>query len=551
MRFGVIPLPFETGLICPTEAYIVSGFMKFPANRLFVCCLIVFVFLPMAEPAIAAGGAPPAADTEPFPRLLDSYNDAHIDNIWEKIVFRAKEEPFNLFATLVFFCAIVHTFLAGYFRSLAHKLEHAHEKKLKSGEIKAQPEGPQPVSFKATMLHFLGEVEAIFGIWLVPLGIVILVFFDWTHLFNYIDSVHYTEPIFVVVIMAMSATRPVIKFAEYCTSRLAALGGSTPGAWWISIMLLLPLLGSFITEPAAMTIAAMLLCTKFYDLDPSLTFKYATIGLLFVAISVGGTLTHFAAPPVLMVATRWELTTPLMIQHLGWKAIIGIVICVTIIYYIFRRELRTLNARYESRKSDIERLKKHEEPVPAWIIVVHLMFLAYTVLVLHHPAMVVGGLLFFMAFTTATVHHQYQISLKGPVLVGFFLAGLVTHGGFQAWWIAPLLSGLDEIPLFVGATFLTAINDNAAITYLASLVPELDPHLAGDVLRSKLLEYAVLTGAVTGGGLTVIANAPNPAGQSILNKYFPNGVNPLYLLLAAIGPTIVVALCFKLLFPGF
>jgi Na+/H+ antiporter NhaD/arsenite permease-like protein len=122
-------------------------------------------------------------------------------------------------------------------------------------------------------------------------------------------------------------------------------------------------------------------------------------------------------------------------------------------------------------------------------------------------------------------------------LVGFFLAGLVVHGGLQGWWIEPVLRSLDEGPLFLGAVVLTAFNDNAAITYLATLVPGV----------TDALKYAVVAGAVTGGGLTVIANAPNPAGQAILQRFFPDGVSPVRLFLGALPPTVVVALCFWLL----
>ena len=60
-------------------------------------------------------------------------------------------------------------------------------------------------------------------------------------------------------------------------------------------------------------------------------------------------------------------------------------------------------------------------------------------------------------------------------------------------------------------------------------------------------KYSLVAGAVTGGGLTVIANAPNPAGQSILGRFFPEGVSPLGLFLGAAAPTAFVTLCFLLL----
>lgn len=176
---------------------------------------------------------------------------------------------------------------------------------------------------------------------------------------------------------------------------------------------------------------------------------------------------------------------------------------------------------------------------------------------LHHPVFFIGGFLFFIGFTIATDQHQYEIRLKTPVLVGFFLAGLVIHGGLQAWWIAPVLSSLNEVPLFIGSTLLTAVNDNAAITYLASMVPAFSPDelvhgkyvlkSSPDLMQAIKLQYAVVAGAVTGGGLTVIANAPNPAGQSILKSHFNNQVSPVGLFLAALLPTIIMAIIFMFL----
>jgi predicted cation transporter len=149
----------------------------------------------------------------------------------------------------------------------------------------------------------------------------------------------------------------------------------------------------------------------------------------------------------------------------------------------------------------------------------------------------IGTFLLFLGFVEASSPHQSPVDLRSPLLVGFFLAGLVTHGGLQGWWIEPVLERLPALPLFGAATLLTAFNDNALITYMATLVPSLtDP-----------LKYAVVAGAVTGGGLTVIANAPNPAGQAILGKYFNEGISPLGLLAGALPPTLVAGAAFLLL----
>ena len=171
------------------------------------------------------------------------------------------------------------------------------------------------------------------------------------------------------------------------------------------------------------------------------------------------------------------------------------------------------------------------------MILIHILFMAWTVFNAHYPALFIGGFLFYLGFAQATSPYQNRLDLKPPLLVGFFLAGLVMHGGVQGWWIAPVLGSLGEIPLLLGATVLTAFNDNAAITYLSTLVPGF----------TDTLKYAVVAGAVTGGGLTVIANAPNPAGQSILKRYFPHGISPAGLLAGAALPTVVMALCFIIL----
>ena len=363
-------------------------------------------------------------------------------------------------------------------------------------------------------------------------------FYDWSTFKDYIaHTVVYIEPMFVVVIMAIASTRPIVKLAEQIMGRVAAFGQSTTQAWWFSILTLAPLLGSFITEPAAMTIAALLLAKQFYDYNPTPKFAYATIGLLFVNVSVGGTLTHFAAPPVLMVAAPWGWDIAFMMVNFGWKAVIGVVIANILYYIIFKNEFANLKKSDSGDSTDANapvKWEDREDPITGWVTVTHLLFMAWTVFNAHYPPLFIGGFLFFIGFTMASKAYQNKLEIEGPLLVGFFLAGLVTHGGVQAWWIAPVLQSLSELPLMIGATILTAFNDNAAITYLSTLVP-------GFTDGQK---YAVVAGAVTGGGLTVIANAPNPAGQSILSRYFPGGVNPANLAMGAAIPTVIMGVSY-------
>ncbi len=483
--------------------------------------------------------APPASpDASPFPLPLEHYADSNRTSILEILHLRIAVDPFNLVASVIFLLAIVHTFLATKFMHLSHEWRDEHRAEIEAAgltaEAKRQTDARADVSFKAEIMHFLGEVEVIFGIWVIPLLAAITFFKGWPAAEGYIShGVIFTEPMFVVVIMCIAATRPVLRFAEQCLSVVARLGDRTPAAWWLSILTVGPVLGSFITEPAAMIICALLLARQFYDLKPSLKFRYATLGLLFVNISVGGTFTHFAAPPVLMVAAKWNWDIAYMFTYFGWKALIGIVVSNAIYFAIFRREFATLRKPKEA-DAQAEQWSDRTSPVPAWITTTHLFFLGWTVFTAHHPALFIGGFLFFLAFTAATEHHQNPLNLKPALLVGFFLAGLVVHGGLQGWWIEPVLAHLGETPLLLGAMGLTALNDNAAITYLATLVPSF----------TDALKYAVVAGAVAGGGLTVIANAPNPAGQSILAGYFRDGVAPLGLLLGALLPTAVLVVCF-------
>jgi hypothetical protein len=290
-----------------------------------------------------------------------------------------------------------------------------------------------------------------------------------------------------------------------------------------------------------MTIGALLLARQFFDLRPSATLRYATLGLLFVNVSIGGTLTHFAAPPVLMVARAWEWNTPFMLGHFGWRATAAIAASTALYYLLFRKEFRVLAAA--TAEPDVEVAAEEAAsnqsllPVPLWVTLAHIGFMAWTVVNAHYPALFFGGFLIFRGFARATAAYQSQLDIKTPLLVGFFLAGLVIHGGLQGWWIGPVLRSLSADGLFWGATTLTAFNDNALITYLATLVPDL----------GEPFKIAIVEGAVTGGGLTVIANAPNPAGQALLSRFFGDGVSPLKLVVAATLPTLIAAGFFRLL----
>ncbi len=412
---------------------------------------------------------------------------------------------FELVCSLLFALAIVHTFSTKYFEHLAH-LQPRH----------------------AGLWHWLGEVEVVFGFWALVLAICMFFMVGSKAAVDYIDTRNYTEPMFVFAVMVIAATRPILQAATGLVQWLARavpLGGSL--GYYLVVMVLVPLMGSFITEPAAMTLAALILGNRFFARNLSTRLKYATLGVLFVNISVGGTLTSFAAPPVLMVAAQWGWDTRFMAATFGWKAAIAVVVNAVAVSVWFRRELIALPLQTEAKDA--------APPVPLMLVAVHLAFLVGVVVFAHHPPIFMGLFLFFLGITHAYEHHQDRLILKEGLLVAFFLAGLVVLGGQQQWWLQPLLMRMSSDVVFVGAIALTAFTDNAALTYLGSLVEGL----------SDSFKYALVAGAVTGGGLTIIANAPNPAGIAVLRQHFDEGVvHPIGLLVAALPPTLVAAAAF-------
>lgn len=485
-----------------------------------------------------------------FPIPLKLYAQEEQDmGLWAKLCHRVQVDPFNLAATIIFFLAILHTFLAPKISSWAHHLEKKYKESLRAQKFRIEhPEQRLPVSFSSTILHFLGEVEVVFGLWVIPFSLVCIHYYSLDDFLKYIDhDVAFTEALFVAVVMVIAASRPIYRLAEIMLKKGAALGKGTPAAWWLSVLSIAPLLGSFITEPAAMTLAAILLSKKIYQLKPSANLCYATLALLFVNVSVGGTLTHFAAPPIVMISEKWSFGLSHMFLNFGWKAIVGIVLANVLYFLIFRTEFRRLQEVQRSQMAFEHAVpttwEDRQDNIPVWVYLVSIAFLGWTVYFNHHPALFIGGFMFFLGFTIATPQYQNHVTIKVPLLVAFFLAGLVTLGGVQGWWMEPVLQALSDMgsTATMGvATVLTAFNDNASVTYLASTVPGLQ----------EQIKYAIVAGAVTGGGLTVIANAPNPAGQAILGKYFKGGINAIKLFVWSFIPTLIIFLLFILTRPA-
>ncbi len=485
---------------------------------IFLCTLLLLVLWATGGVAdVQAQHADVGAQhAESFPRDLQSYEE--VGGIWATLTSRVGAEPFNLVATLIFLLAIIHTFLTSRFLAVAHRWDQEHERKIERGETSRDS-----VAHGAKLMHLLGEVEVVFGLWAVPLMAAIIVFYDWHTALEYVgETVNYAEPAFVVVIMTLAATRPILRLAEGIINRIAGMLGGSLATHWFTTLTVGALLGSFITEPAAITISALVLGRRLYALEPSTKLKYATLGLLLVNVSVGGTLTHFAAPPVLMVAEPWGWGLSHMLLNFGWKAAIGIVISNGIYFALFRHELAALEEKYAVvrlkqeiqtrylRRQDVdarfdelrqsissatgtrERLEEQiqdlthrvraeledqlvpelrargfdealiqeafaqrfeeirlremrrlvpvllpasqrgpfvdpdwdnrDDPVPVWVTVVHVLFMAWAIMNAHHPPLFILGMLFFLGFAAVSEDYQNRIDLKPAMLVGFFLA---------------------------------------------------------------------------------------------------------------------------------
>ncbi len=416
--------------------------------------------------------------------------------------------PLHWIAAALFGIALLHTFSTKQFERLSHRFPR-----------------------HAGLFHLLGEVEVVFGFWAMVLIVAMALVGGGVQALQYAESRNYTEPLFVFVVMVIAASRPVLRTVVALVDTAARwLPLPTPMAnAWLGLAAV-PLLGSLITEPAAMTIAALMLAPQIFRTGVPERLKYLALGVLFVNVSIGGTLTSYAAPPVLMVASTWQWDSAFMLATFGWKAAVAVLINATACTFVLRRHLPHASALEAGRQA--------QPPVPAAVACVHILLLAGVVLFAHHPVVFLGLFLMFLGFAQAYERHQSPLILKEALLVGFFLAGLVVLGGMQQWWLQPIVSGLEPLALFAGALGLTAITDNAALTYLGSLIEGI----------SDPAKYMLVAGAVAGGGLTVIANAPNPAGVALLKRGFADEtIGAGGLLLGALGPTAVAATAFLLL----
>ncbi len=413
-------------------------------------------------------------------------------------------------ATLFLALALLHTFSVSFIVKLADKLKtHFLVKKV---------------------LHILAEVEAVFGIWALLFLCVWSYKEGFENVVTFTKNLNVTEPLFIFCIVVMASAKPVLHFAQriimYLSDKTSqALKTNEVQTQFLVLFVIGPLLGSLITEPAAITIVGLILMRLFNEKTADDYFVYGVLALLFVNISVGGALTHFAAPPILVVARTWEWNLSSVFMNLGIPATVTVVLNTFLFRLRFKNEINKF----------FRPLKLEDDIIPFWVIGVHLLLLVFLILSLHQPKALLVILFIFTFFTKLTFSFQTSLRWRESFLVAFFLMGLLILGFFQQWWLQPILEKLTENTVFLSAIALTAVTDNAALTYLAAQVPNL----------KESVRWALVSGALAGGGLTILANAPNPVGFSLLVTKFPNQVLMSgKLLVAALIPTVIAVVCF-------
>lgn len=416
----------------------------------------------------------------------------------------------EFFATAMFAVALVHTFSVGAIARLSRR--YAKNKWLHK------------------IFHLLSEVELVFGAWAILFLLSWMLVEGPSPVLKHHSSLNLTEPLFIFCVMIMSSTRAIITLARrliFSFSRLlqALFKFDLLTAQFFSLMTLGPLLGSVITEPAAITITALLLYRMIKKESTESKTMYSLLALLFVNISVGGALTHFAAPPILVVARTWNWGATDVFFNLGIAALATVILNNILIFNLFKKQLR----------ESLQAMEVDHYEVPAWLISAHALFLFLLVYNSHYPMIFVPIFLAFLVLVYVTNKFQDGLKFRESWMVSFFLYGLVVFGSFQRWWIEPLITNMGSGVLYLSAAALTAVTDNAALTYLGSQVTTL----------SDLSKWSLTAGALVGGGLTILANAPNAAGFAVLSSKFPDSsLSAVKLFKAAILPTLVALGCF-------
>lgn len=431
---------------------------------------------------------------------------------------------FELFTFVIFICAVIHTFLTPSFYSLYHQYDRmALRNTKKSNHYRSLSE----------IFYLLSEVELVFGFWILPLALGLFFISDLDFLVSYLQTRDYTYALYMTVVVAFVSTKPIVHISEKILEAFSKLGGNHPRSWWWTILTLGPVFDIFLKEPGAMTISSILLAKTVFPFIKNTRFQYATLALLFINISLGGLFLPQFSRSLFLIARQenWEIAYTFF--RFSWKAFLIIVLNNGFYYVFFRKYLPT---ETKPIQEILEKEKKGEPPF--WIILIHLVFLGLIVVSSEYPPIFLGMFFLFLGVHRATFSYQGKeqgpLFLKPAILVGFFFASLLIHGEFQKWWAVQLLENVDFKMGYVTSIFLSSLIDNAVVLYF---LDQFKP-ISEEVL------YAFVTGSLSSGALTLMANGPNLIGYSNLREFFNGKVSLIALFFAALPLTILASLIF-------
>lgn len=438
-------------------------------------------------------------------------------SITSELLLDVSTTPFDLFSALFFFLAIVHALSTRYLAELADKLERKKSTKIDLGVF--------PRSFRIELVRFLSETEVVFGLWVIPQLIAMTYFYNWNHVLEFLDGLHFVEPLYVATVLIVILSRPIEEIIEQTFGALSRIDKGSCRIWWWLALTLGPLLGSVLKETSAMLISCAILADRFFTAKPSTRFKYVTFALLLVNVSLGGALTNFGSSSILMVRDTWGWTSSFVFNSFGIPVLLSIFTLNFIVYLFFRKELQKLELPISEYESGT--------PCQLWVKLAYVAILAWIIFHGNYPVVFIGTLVLFVGLHQAIFGKKEELKLRPGIMIGFFLAGLIIHGTLQEWWVSPLFRHCSEQGLFPLSVVLSAFNQNALVTYMALHVQAFN----------DLDKYYIVAGSLLGGGLTLFGNSPNFAAFSILRPFFPRGIS-LFKVFA-------IALCFVLIVSGF
>lgn len=427
--------------------------------------------------------------------------------------------PLRVGAAVFFFLSILHTFCTPFFYKRFQICQH---KKM------IFPEKWRKYLWLSESYRLLSSVDVIFIFWSVPLFLWFLYSEGYAEAIDYFNHRNYLFALFIMIMLILLESRPIVYLSECIFLTIAKIGKQSPKCWWWTLMLGAPFSAILLKETGAMIIAATLLVRYFYKFAPSLRFSYATMGLLFSNISVGGLITDISSRALLLVSPALKGEQEFVIRHFSWKAVIAIFLSTTTYYLMFRKE-------FDHFPKVVKNASIADERVPIWLICLHVLFVAAIMSVRSVPLLMIGILILYLGLHQFTIFYQNSIRVTKVCCVGLFYAGLLILGGLQEWWMLVIMHRMSDFGYMFTSYILSMFLDNVLVNYLVHNLS----------VATDCFLYLVIAGCMSAGGVTILANAPNIVGYLIIKPFFPTSPVSLgRLFVFALGPSLIALMTF-------